>query len=50
MNILLKSFAFYNCDAPSPWGIYFQDSATPQMEGLAELHDNIMYYLVLILI
>ena len=32
-----------------PWGIYFQDSATPQMEGLVELHDNIMYYLVLIL-
>ena len=36
-------------DAPSPWGIYFQDSATPQMEGLVELHDNIMYYLVIIL-
>ena len=36
-------------DAPSPWGIYFQDSATPQMEGLIELHDNIMYYLVIIL-
>lgn len=36
-------------DAPSPWGIYFQDSATPQMEGLVELHDNIMYYLVVIL-
>ena len=32
-----------------PWGIYFQDSATPQMEGLVELHDNIMFYLVLIL-
>ena len=30
-------------DAPSPWGIYFQVSATPQMEGLVELHDNIMY-------
>ena len=30
-----------------PWGIYFQDSATPQMEGLVELHDNIMYYLVI---
>ena len=29
--------------------LYFQDSATPQMEGLIELHDNIMYYLVLIL-
>jgi heme/copper-type cytochrome/quinol oxidase subunit 2 len=36
-------------DAPSAWGIYFQDSATPQMEGLIELHDNIMYYLVIIL-
>jgi heme/copper-type cytochrome/quinol oxidase subunit 2 len=36
-------------DAPSSWGIYFQDSATPQMEGLIELHDNIMYYLVIIL-
>lgn len=36
-------------DAPSSWGIYFQDSATPQMEGLIELHDIIMYYLVIIL-
>jgi len=41
---------FINLDAPMPWGIYFQDSATPQMEGLVELHDNIMYYLVLIFI
>jgi len=38
-----------NLDAPNAWGIYFQDSATPQMEGLIELHDNIMYYLVIIL-
>ena len=37
------------CDAPRPWGIYFQDSATPQMEGLVELHDNILFYLVIIL-
>ena len=36
-------------DAPSPWGLYFQDSASPQMEGLVELHDNIMFYLVIIL-
>jgi cytochrome c oxidase subunit 2 len=43
-------FSFFNsCDAPSPWGLYFQDSATPQMEGLVELHDNIMFYLVIIL-
>ena len=36
-------------DAPRPWGIYFQNSATPQMEGLEELHDNILFYLVIIL-
>jgi cytochrome c oxidase subunit 1 len=39
-----------NCDAPRAWGLYFQDSASPQMEALVELHDNIMYYLVGILI
>ena len=48
MGILIYNFII-NLDAPSAWGIYFQDSATPQMEGLVELHDNIMYYLVLIL-
>jgi hypothetical protein len=45
-------FAFSNeflCDAPRAWGLYFQDSASPQMEALIELHDNIMYYLVAIL-
>ena len=40
---------FYHCDAPRPWGVYFQDSASPQMEGLVELHDNILFYLVIIL-
>ena len=47
--LLLKSILKTNYDVPAPWGIYFQDSATPQMEGLVELHDNIMYYLVMIL-
>ena len=40
---------FDHCDAPRPWGVYFQDSASPQMEGLVELHDNILFYLVIIL-
>jgi cytochrome c oxidase subunit 1 len=40
---------YINCDAPRAWGLYFQDSASPQMEALVELHDNIMYYLVAIL-
>ena len=38
-----------NCDSPKPWGLYFQDSATPQMEGIVELHDNIMLFLLTIL-
>ena len=51
---LLNGESFFNifveyCDTPRPWGIYFQDSATPQMEGLIELHDNILFYLVIIL-
>jgi len=31
---LIQDSILNNCDAPSPWGLYFQDSATPQMEGL----------------
>ena len=48
---LIYSFGFSvtSCDAPRAWGLYFQDSASPQMEALIELHDNIMYYLVAIL-
>jgi cytochrome c oxidase subunit 1 len=38
-----------NHDAPEPWGLFFQDNATPQMEGLEELHNNIMFYLCIIL-
>jgi amino acid transporter len=37
------------CDAPEPWGLFFQDNASPQMEGLEELHNNIMFYLAAIL-
>jgi len=52
ITILLWLFAREDsviCDAPRAWGLYFQDSASPQMEALVELHDNIMYYLVAIL-
>ena len=47
--LIFKNLFTYYSDVPSAWGLYFQDSATPQMEGLVELHDNIMYYLVIIL-
>ena len=36
--LFLNNFFKINFDVPTPWGIYFQDSATPQMEGLVELH------------
>ena len=49
MFLFLSKNHYNNCDAPKPWGLYFQDSATPQMEGLVELHDNIMFYLIIIL-
>lgn len=36
-------------DSPTPWGFFFQDAGTPQMEGLEELHNNILFYLAIIL-
>ena len=36
-------------DTPVPWGLFFQDNATPQMEGLEELHNNIFFYLAIIM-
>ena len=49
MLLSLINYIHEYCDAPRPWGLYFQDSAAPQMEALVELHDNIMYYLITIL-
>lgn len=37
-------------DAPEPWQLYFQDSATPTMEGIVELNDQISFYLIVILV
>ena len=36
-------------DAPYPWQIAFQDPASPGFVGIFDLHDNIFFYLVLIL-
>jgi hypothetical protein len=40
---------FIMCDASRAWGLYFQDSASPQMEAPVELHDDTKYYFVAIL-
>lgn len=35
-------------DAAMPWQLNFQDSASPIHEGIVELHDSIMFYLIVI--
>jgi len=37
-------------DAPQPWQIGFQDGGSPSFEGIIELHDQIMFYLIVILL
>lgn len=44
-----SSILFKN-DAPYPWQIGFQDPASPGFEGITVLHDNICFFLVLILL
>jgi len=51
LNLFFSGFVFCPIltDAPTPWGLYFQDGASPSFEGIVELHDQIMFYLVVIL-
>ncbi|CCA41175.2 unnamed protein product (mitochondrion) [Komagataella phaffii CBS 7435] len=49
MNLNLWNNNMMMNDVPTPWGMFFQDSATPNMEGMMELHNNMMFYLVLML-
>jgi len=37
-------------DAASNWQIGFQDSATPYMEGILNFHNNIMFFIVMIVL
>jgi cytochrome c oxidase subunit 2 len=49
ISILKNTDDIVKLDTPTPWGLFFQDSASPQMEGIEELHNNIMFYLAIIL-
>jgi cytochrome c oxidase subunit 2 len=49
-NPLSYAFGVVWNDAPEPWQLAFQDGASPQFEGIVELHDQIMFYLVIILL
>lgn len=46
----MLSFTNIINDVPTPWALYFQDPATPAAEGIIELHDNICFYLIIILV
>jgi cytochrome c oxidase subunit 2 len=35
-------------DIPEAWQMTFQDSATPVMEGIIDLHHDIMFFIILI--
>lgn len=37
-------------DAPHPWQVNFQDPATPAMEGIVDLHHDVMFFMVAIVI
>lgn len=45
--IISKHFIAY-CDAASPWQFGFQDPATPIISGIINLHNGIMFFLILI--
>jgi len=48
MTSLSLLFNVVFCDCPEPWQLGFQDGASPSFEGITELHDYIMFYLIII--
>jgi cytochrome c oxidase subunit 2 len=47
---LISSLSFFKRgDVPLAWGLYFQDGASPSFEGIVDLHNRVMFYLVIIL-
>ena len=48
-NTILTAKVVCN-DAPQPWQIGFQDGGSPSFEGIIELHDQVMFYLIVILL
>jgi cytochrome c oxidase subunit 2 len=44
---LLYSVSF--SDSPEAWQIGFQDSASPIMQGIIELHHDLVFFLLIVL-
>jgi len=53
-NKIMKSknilFSFILLDSPESWQFGFQDPASPIVEGIIDLHHDIFFYLVLIML
>ena len=45
---LLFSVFSISCDSPEAWEMSFQDSATPSMEGIIDLHHDLMFIVIFI--
>ena len=42
-------FSFFLLDSSTPWQLYFQDAASPVMEGIVNLHHDLMFFITFIL-
>jgi cytochrome c oxidase subunit 2 len=51
LNLVLSFiFPVSFCDAPEAWQMYFQEAATPAMEGIINLHNDIMAIICFIVV
>nr|YP_009029720.1 cytochrome c oxidase subunit 2 [Magnusiomyces capitatus]AHY04974.1 cytochrome c oxidase subunit 2 [Magnusiomyces capitatus] len=48
MSLMMNNSLMFN-DVPKPWGMFFQDSATAMAEGMMEVHDTMMFYMMMVL-
>jgi cytochrome c oxidase subunit 2 len=50
MNSKVWNVFTVRADAPMAWQMLFQDPATSNMEGITDLHHDICFFLIVILI
>jgi len=50
MKYSLFFFKTIHCDAPEPWQLGFQEAATPMMQGIIDLHHDVFFFLIMIIL
>ena len=43
-------FAAMNADTAYPWMLGFQDGSTPTQEGIVELHNTVMFFIIIVFV